>query len=208
LDLIIEGGFAFLAFASYSPVPGWLRDNAVSDITIWLSKPVRRKEAMNKMTRRGSLKGTTVALLLLGGAISASSAVAQQASDMDAVKAANQAFYAALSARDAGAMEKVWSSDADIENIGPSDKAAGLGWEGVKKSYAGTFSMETEIKVSMEQPRIKINGSIAWVSGIERAQFKNKAGETINASNMAKSIFEKKPSGWLMVYHHASRVPQ
>jgi ketosteroid isomerase-like protein len=162
---------------------------------------------MNKMTRRGSLKGATAALLLLGVAISTSNAIAQ-ASDIAAVKAANQAFYAALSARDVGAMQKVWSSDADIENIGPSDKAAGLGWEGVKKSYAGTFSMETEIKVAMEQPRIKINGSIAWVSGVERAQFKNKAGETINASNMATSIFEKKPSGWLMVYHHASRVPQ
>ena len=160
-----------------------------------------------KMTRRGSFKGTTAALLLLGVATT-SSAVAQQESDMDAVKAATQAFYAALSARDAGAMEKVWSSDSDIENIGPSDKAAGLGWEGVKKSYAGTFSMETEIKAAMEQPRIKINGSIAWVSGVERAQFKNKAGETINVSNLATSIFEKNPRGWLLVYHHASRVPQ
>jgi hypothetical protein len=44
--------------------------------------------------------------------------------------------------------------------------------------------------------------------GFERAQLKNKAGETINVSNLATSIFEKKPSGWLMVYHHASRVPQ
>ena len=129
---------------------------------------------------------------------------------MVAVKAANQAFYTALSARDVGAMQKVWSSDPDIENIGPSDKAAGLGWDGVKKSYEGTFDMFPEIKaaMAMEQPRIKINGSTAWVSGVERAQLKNKAGETINASNFATSIFEKKPGGWLMVYHHASRVPQ
>jgi ketosteroid isomerase-like protein len=164
---------------------------------------------MNKMTRRGSLKGATAALLLLGVAISTSNAIAQ-ASDIAAVKAANQAFYAALSARDVGAMQKVWSSDADIENIGPSDKAAGLGWEGVKKSYEGTFAMFPEIKAAMEmeQPRIKINGSPAWVSGVERAQLKNKAGEAINVSNLATSIFEKKHGGWLMVYHHASRMPQ
>jgi hypothetical protein len=48
-------------------------------------------------------------------------AVAQQAADMDTVKAANQAFYAALSALDIGAMQKVWCADADIQNIGPSD---------------------------------------------------------------------------------------
>jgi hypothetical protein len=83
-----------------------------------------------------------------------SSAVAQQASEMDAVKAANQAFFTALSARDAGAMEKVRANDPDIENIGPNSKAPDLGWEGVKKAYAGTFSMETEINISMEQPRI------------------------------------------------------
>jgi ketosteroid isomerase-like protein len=166
------------------------------------------KKAMNKMTRRGSLKGTTTVLLLLGVVISTSSAIAQQASDMEAVKAANQAFYAALSARDAGAMQKVWSNDPDIENIGPSDKTVGLGWDGAKKSYEATFGMFPEIKAAMEQPRVKINGSTAWVSGVERAQLKNKAGETINASNLATSIFEKKPGGWLMVYHHASRVPQ
>jgi ketosteroid isomerase-like protein len=162
------------------------------------------------MARRGLLKGTTAGLLLLGVAVSTSSAIAQQASDADAVKAANQAFYTALSARDVGAMQKVWSSDPDIENIGPSDKAGGLGWEAVKKSYQGTFDMFPEIKaaMAMEQPRIKINGPTAFVSGVERAQLKNKAGETINVSNLATSIFEKKPSGWLMVYHHASRVPQ
>jgi hypothetical protein len=87
--------------------------------------------------RHGSLKGTTAGLLLLGVAISTSGAVAQPASDMDAVKAANRAFYTALSARDVGTIQKVWSSDPDIQNIGPGDKAIGLGWDGAKKSYEG-----------------------------------------------------------------------
>jgi ketosteroid isomerase-like protein len=167
-----------------------------------------KEKIMKKMNRRGSLKGITAALLLLGVAFFADSAVAQQASDMDAVKSINQAFYRALSARDVGAMQKVWSSDPDIQDIGPSDKAVGIGWDGVKKSFEGTFGMFSEIKAEMEQPRVKINGSTAWVSGVERTQLKNKAGETISGSNLATSIFEKKPSGWLMVYHHASRMPQ
>ena len=47
---------------------------------------------------------------------------------MSAVKAANQAFYTAFSAHDIGAMQKAWSSDADIQNIGPSSKAVVIGW--------------------------------------------------------------------------------
>jgi ketosteroid isomerase-like protein len=60
----------------------------------------------------------------------------------------------------------------------------------------------------MEQPRIKINGSIAWVSGIEQAQSKDKSGVPHSSTNSVTNIFEKKSSVWLMVYHHASRTTQ
>ena len=60
----------------------------------------------------------------------------------------------------------------------------------------------------MEQPRIKVNGSIAWVSGIEQGESKDKDGVPHSNTNFATNIFEKKPSGWQMVYHHASRTPQ
>ena len=45
-----------------------------------------------------------LSMLLIGGGVAA-----QQQSDVDAVKAANQAFYTALSGRDVAAMQKVWS---------------------------------------------------------------------------------------------------
>ena len=138
----------------------------------------------------------------------AGDASAQKASEADAVKAANQAFYAALSARDAGRMQKVWSSDADIQNIGPRSKAAEVGWPAIKQSLERTFEAFPELKVSMDEPRIKINGSTAWVSGIEKAQRKNKAGETGSGTNVGTSIFAKQGGRWLMVYHHASAVPQ
>src|SRR5690348_13802719 len=112
---------------------------------------------------RHSLNKITVALVFLGVAFVANNTVvAQQASDIDAVKAANQAFYTALSARDISAMQKAWSSDVDIQNIGPASKAAAVGWDDIKKRFEETFGNFSELKVSMEQPRIKINGSIAW----------------------------------------------
>ena len=125
--------------------------------------------------RRSILSIFTVTLL--GVTFAAGNAGAQKASEIDAVKAANQAFYTALSARDVGAMQKTWSGDTDIQNIGPRSKAAEGGWATIKKSLEGTFALFPELKVSMDEPRIKINGSTAWVSGIEKAQRKNKAGE-------------------------------
>ena len=149
-----------------------------------------------------------VALMLLAVVIASGNALAQKASEMDAVKAANQAFYTALSARDIGAMQKLWSSDADIQNIGPRSKTIDVGWNAMKKGFEAVFDNFPELKVSMEQPRIKINGSTAWVSGIEKAQRKNKAGEAGTGTNLGTSIFVKQSGRWLMVYHHASAVPE
>jgi ketosteroid isomerase-like protein len=159
------------------------------------------------MTSRRSIL-SIFAVTLSGVAFTAGNAVAQKASEMDAVKAVNQAFYTALSARDIGAMKKVWSGDADIQNIGPRSKAAAVGWVAVKKGFEAAFDTFPELKASMEQPRIKINGSTAWVSGIEKVQRKNKAGEASSAANLGTNIFLKQGGRWLMVYHHASAVPQ
>ena len=81
------------------------------------------------MTRPRGLTPITSAWLLIGGILISGSVAAQQPSDMDAVKASNQAFYAALSGGDVAAMQKVWSSDTDIQNIGPRSKAVAVGWE-------------------------------------------------------------------------------
>ena len=149
--------------------------------------------------------------LLLTLALAATPAVAQQkgkGSEVDAVKTANDAFYAALSKRDVSAIQKVWSSDADIQNIGPRSKVADVGWDAHKVSYERTFDAFPELKVSMPEPRIKINGSTAWVSGIEHAERKTKKGEMSKGTNLGTSIFVKQSGKWRMVHHHASAIPQ
>ena len=89
--------------------------------------------------------------LLLALALAATPAVAQKGkgSEVDAVKAANDAFYAALSKRDVSAIQKVWSTDGDIQNIGPRSKVADVGWDAHKVSYERTFDAFPELKVSM-----------------------------------------------------------
>ena len=53
--------------------------------------------------------------------------VAQPSPDMDAVRAANQSYYAALSARDVRAMEKVWAQSPDDVNVAPPAKPTWVG---------------------------------------------------------------------------------
>jgi len=150
----------------------------------------------------------SVRLLFSVALLFASTTASSQPADTDAVKVANQAFYAALSKRDIAAIRKVWSSAPDIQNIGPRSKTADVGWEAQKKSYEMTFDAFPELKVSMPEPRIKVNGATAWVNGIEHAERKTKKGEFVKGSNIGTSIFVKQGGRWLMVYHHASAIPQ
>ena len=134
----------------------------------------------------------------------ANSAVAQEALDMDALTAANEAFYAALSARDFGAMVKVWSYKTEIRHIGPRNRVINVGLDAAMKNWESLFAAFPEFKIRCEQPYIRINGSTAWVSVLEKAQWKNKAGETQTATQFGTNIFEKQEGRWLMVYHHGS----
>jgi ketosteroid isomerase-like protein len=114
--------------------------------------------------------------------------LAQKSSDMDAVKAVNQAFYDALSARNVDAMQKIWSGASDIQNIGPRSKAIDTGWPALKKNFEGTFANFVELKVAMEQPRIRVNGDTACGLGHRKAQRKSKAGEASSATNFGTNI--------------------
>lgn len=151
------------------------------------------------------IKRTTSAWFLIGMLISGS-AVAESP-DMDAVTAANQVFYAALSAGDIAAMEKAWSNDPDIQNIGPRSKVVAVGWDTIKRGFEATHDAFPRLKVSME-PRIKIVGTVAWASGIEQTQRTSKAGVASSGANLATNIFQKQNGKWRMVYHHASIMPQ
>ena len=158
------------------------------------------------MNRRNALKTLTAASLFLGVAFAAGN-IAAQPSAMDAVKAANQAFYTALSARDIGAMRKVWASEGDVFNIGPRAKAASVGADAVG-SFAATFDLYSKFLVTFEQTQLRINGPVAWVTGIERSQRTFKDGKTSTGSNLGTNIFVNQGGNWLMVGHHASVMPQ
>ena len=81
-----------------------------------------------------ALTKIVMALLFLGVAFAQGGAVAQQSSEMEKVKAASQAFYAALNARDPSAMAKVWAHTPYVVHINPVAKEIIVGWEGVTRA--------------------------------------------------------------------------
>ena len=70
------------------------------------------------MDRRSVL--SLSAITALGLALLSDNALGQQAADVDGVKAASKAFYAALAVLDNGeAMEKVWAHTPYVTYVGP-----------------------------------------------------------------------------------------
>lgn len=160
------------------------------------------------MARSASLQHINPAWLLICGILICGKASGQQPLDLDAVKAANQAFYTALSTGDVTAMRKVWSSDPDITNIGPGSKAVTVGWDAIGKGFEETRDAFPDLKVTMDEPRIKVVAGTAWATGVEQTQRKDKSGTAVSSANLVTNIFQQQDGHWLMVHHHASRMPQ
>jgi ketosteroid isomerase-like protein len=161
------------------------------------------------MRRSAFLTGFVTAAA--GLALMAGFSVAQQPSDVDAVRAANTAFYAALSARDAKAMENLWANKPYVINIGPMSKTIEVGYENaVAKYWSNAFTnVFTELKVTMApigQPQT--DGKLAWVVGTEKAIGKTKSGASIDFDVFVTNVFEKDGNRWLMVSHHAGIQPK
>jgi ketosteroid isomerase-like protein len=130
-------------------------------------------------------------------------AQAEGTSEVEAVKAANQSYYTALSARE------VWSQSADDVNVAPPVRpTAHVGWDAIKKNYQAFWGTLDELTVAMENPAVNIEGNVAWVYGIEHAKRRSKDGQVGGGPNFGTSIFVKKNGQWLMVFHQAALMPQ
>jgi len=146
-----------------------------------------------------------LALLLLSGLLVCGLARADDQAD---VLAANQAVDAAFSKLDIQAFDPLWAHDEHVTAIHPSSKAVVVGWTAVRKSWAeGTLSRYKEIAVSMENPSVRVANNVAVVTGIEKVRGVRPNGDAAEFSALTTNVYEKRDGHWLMVHHHASRMP-
>jgi ketosteroid isomerase-like protein len=129
-----------------------------------------------------------------------------QSTDVQAVNAANNAFYAALSARDATAMAKVYSHGDFVMVVSPNGKAEGPGWPAVEAWAKGLAALYTQLEVKPSDPHVHINGSVAWVVVTEHVNFKQANGQQHDLTITATNIFEKAGDRWLMTQHQPTLI--
>ena len=130
-----------------------------------------------------------------------------RADDKADVLAANAQVEQAFSKLDVKAIEATWAQDGSVSVIHPSSKAPILGWEAVQKTYADHPVRYKDFSVAMNNPQVTTNGNVAWVIGIEKVYAHRANGDVLDISALTTNIFEKRGDKWLLVHHHASRMP-
>jgi ketosteroid isomerase-like protein len=137
------------------------------------------------------------------------SAVAAQPGDIEGVKTASQAFYAALAVLDDGAaMEKVWAGTPYVTYLGPQGKSIIVGWDAQRKYWENFNKLFARRSVSLVDAHIHANGNLAWEIGRETGQAQMKDGTTRNVDWFATNVYEKLDGRWLLVSHHVQPKPQ
>jgi ketosteroid isomerase-like protein len=134
-----------------------------------------------------------------------------QSADFEAIKTANQAFYAALSARDLKAMEAVWANKPYVVNIGPKSKTVLVGYDAaVSKYWANAFDFFSQMAASVASiAQVYTDGKIGYVIGTERAKLQPRSGgDPLIFDTFVTNIFEKNGAAWQMISHHSQMIPK
>lgn len=121
-----------------------------------------------------------------------------------AVEEANRRFYRAFEALDLAQMDKVWAHGDHVKCVHPGWPLLS-GWPAVRASWEAIFDGTGEIRFTIANEQITLQGDLAWVTCTE-AILSRVAGRVAVTTVLATNIFELASAGWLMVHHHASHV--
>jgi hypothetical protein len=152
---------------------------------------------------------STLVLTAMLVALTSGNAVTQQASDIEGVKAASKAFYAAVVVVDDGtAMEKVWAQTPYVTYVGPRSTAIIVGWEAQKKYWTEFNKPFAQRTVALVDAHVRVVGNLAWEIGAETGLAQMKDGSSRKVDWMVTNVYEKIDGRWLTVSHHVQPKPQ
>lgn len=125
------------------------------------------------------------------------------ASDTDAVRTANAAFYAAFEGRDLDAMSDIWSHADHVSCVHPGWPLLS-GWASVSASWFALFDGPQRLQFILTDERIEVVGNLAWVTCNENL-IDGGGTQAVAATN----LFERDRADggrWRLVHHHGSPV--
>lgn len=118
-------------------------------------------------------------------------------SEHDAILFANSAFYAAFSAHDVHAMEKVWAADKAVSCIHPG-RTAITGRDAVLRSWQAILGNPEVVRITPYAEKVHVQGDLAFVTCVEQVVIAS-GPQYLAATN----IFVRKGAIWTMVHHQA-----
>ena len=157
------------------------------------------------MNRRSIL--AAAAALATGTVMTMGGVEAQAPADIEGVKAASKAFYAALNTG-SDAMLKVYAKTPYVVYINPAMKTRAVGFDSVKSAVEGSWVAVPTRSVAMTNAGIQVRGVLAWEIGDELGSVKTKDGTQVKIDSAVMNVYERIDGQWLIVSHHAQPRPQ
>jgi ketosteroid isomerase-like protein len=123
-------------------------------------------------------------------------------SDIQAIIAANQAFYRAFEKKDIAAMSAVWSQGSGSICIHPGRPAL-KGWQSIRASWEQIFQNTTYMEIEIEFVVTETSGNLAYAVLHENI-LQVVRGRRLEAQTIATNVFELMSQEWYLVHHHGS----
>ena len=120
------------------------------------------------------------------------------------VEEANARFYRVFESLDLRQMDEVWGHGDHVRCVHPG---WGLltGWEAVRESWEAIFKNSEEMRFSITDVNVYVEGPIGWVTCTENILSESRGNISVT-SVLATNIFERSGEEWLLIHHHASHI--
>lgn len=119
----------------------------------------------------------------------------------EAVLAANEHFYRALSLADLRAMQRIWLASPDAVCVHPGWPPL-YGWTAIEDSWRGIFENQGPLHVWPSEAQVRVYGQTAEVNCLENIDMAKVAGTGILRTR-ATNVFRLVAEAWKMLEHHA-----
>jgi len=95
-----------------------------------------------------------------------------------------------------------------IHPTGPHARALVVGWESVRRSFEEAWPRFEEFSVTVNEPvQVRVGQGGAVVVAVTPVRKQLRGGEALDYTVLGTFAFERRDGRWLIVHHHASRVP-
>ena len=120
------------------------------------------------------------------------------------IQETNARFYRAIESRDMEAMDGLWLHADHVRCVHPGWCLLS-GWEAVRQSWDAILKDSRELRFTLSDVQIQVEGSLAWVTGTENILSQLQGNISVTAV-LATNIYERTGTRWRLVLHHASHI--